>query len=248
MSDSDVRFGCIGCGACCTGRYIPLTLDEAQQWLERGDDVGILVEAFDSATWPSSPNAYQHQLLRSTEVRSGKSKMQVIAIFAGRAIPKCPNLKSDGLCNIYDARPLVCRIYPMEINPFIELIPESKDCPPVAWEEGEILVSDRVLEPVMSRNIASSRAADRSDAIAKTAVCEELGITVAAWKYNGLAIYSPVREDLLAAITKVKSITQPSLGSDWMVRTDDADLSQRLMASDFNLAVGVDSFEFHKLV
>lgn len=246
MTDSDIRFGCIGCGACCTGRYIPLTLDEAKQWLERGDGVGILLEAFNQETWGSSTGAFEHSLARSSLVSSGESTMQVIAIFAGKAIPRCPNLLENGMCNIYDIRPLVCRIYPMEINPFIELVPESKDCPPVAWEAGEILVSDRVMEPIMSRNIASSKAADRSDALTKIAVCEELGLTTAAWKSDGLAIYNAPVDALLAAINTVKSKGSVGLASRWSVRTDRPQLSSAL--ANQGLAVCSDSsdFDFHQ--
>lgn len=247
MIDSDVRFGCVGCGACCTGRYIPLTLDEAELWLKRGHDVGILLEAFDRHSWTSGDESYQHSLQRSAMVSSGDSTMQVIAIFAGRAIPKCPNLQENGLCQVYDVRPLVCRIYPMEINPFIKMIPENKDCPPIAWEEGEILVSDRVLERVMSRNIASSRAADRSDAHSKIAICEELGISVAAWKNDGFAIHSPDRQHMLDAISAVKAKVDSPLRLNWNVKTDNRGLIATLGLA--NLAVGDAglSFEFHSL-
>lgn len=245
MTVSDVRFGCVGCGACCTGRYIPLTLDEAKQWLERGDNVSILAEAFDATTWAGSQGAYEHSLWRSAQVTSGVSTLQVIAIFAGKAIPRCPNLKEDGMCNIYDIRPLVCRIYPMEINPFVDLVPESKDCPPAAWEAGEVLVSDRVMEPIMSRNIASSKAADRSDAGTKLAICEELGLTTAAWKGRGLAIYSPEREELLAAMNRVTTSGNAN-GASWTVRTDDHDLCGYLNHSGMDFTSDTHGFEFHQ--
>lgn len=244
-SSSDVRFGCVGCGACCTGRYIPLTLDEAKLWLERGDDVGILIEAFDRDSWSSSSGAFDHSLARSTQVKSGDSTMQVTAIFAGKAIPRCPNLKDDGMCNIYEVRPLVCRIYPMEINPFIELVPESKDCPPVAWEAGEILVTDRVLEPIMSRNIASSKAADRSDAATKVAICEELGFTTAAWKSNGLAIYAPDRIEMIAAIEVARRKSKVS-NEDWTIHVVTPDLADRLKVSGKELVKDGSRFDFHQ--
>ena len=247
MIDSDVRFGCVGCGACCTGRYIPLTLDEAELWLKRGHDVGILLEAFDRHSWASSEDAYQHSFHRSAEVTSGDSKVRVIAIFAGKAIPKCPNLAENGLCQVYEVRPLVCRIYPMEINPFIKMIPENKDCPPVAWEEGEVLVSDRVLEPVMSRNIASSRAADRSDAYAKVAICEALGITVAAWKADGFAIHAPAKETLLDAIASVRALGKAAPDSNWTVKTENSILKEKLTLSNVSVGDAVQSFEFHSL-
>ncbi|WP_367889644.1 YkgJ family cysteine cluster protein [Burkholderia sp. L27(2015)] len=39
-------------------------------------------------------------------------------------------------CGIYEQRPLVCRIYPAEISPFVELTPMHKACPPDAWTPG----------------------------------------------------------------------------------------------------------------
>src|SRR3546814_8575294 len=36
-------------------------------------------------------------------------------------------------CGNYAERPRICRIYPLEARPFIDLRPESKLCPPEAW-------------------------------------------------------------------------------------------------------------------
>ncbi len=60
-------------------------------------------------------------------------------------------------CGIYEERPLVCRIYPAEISPFITLDPADKVCPPEMWEAGEIIVSDRLVDPVLLIKIAQSR-------------------------------------------------------------------------------------------
>jgi Fe-S-cluster containining protein len=245
MSDQDIRFGCVGCGTCCTGRYIPLTLDEAKLWLERGDQVGVLVEAFNTITWETGQAALEHSLARSATVTCGSGDVQAIAIFAGKAIPRCPNLKDDGMCNIYEVRPLVCRIYPMEINPFIKLNPLSKDCPPPAWEGGEVLVSDRVMEPVMSRNIESSRAADRSDALAKIAVCESLGLTTAAWKSKGLAIYEPSVIELLGAIRHVQNGNH-ELSTSWTITTTDEPLMTALASNGMAVTSDTSGFTLHQ--
>ncbi len=53
----------------------------------------------------------------------------IVASFDG----PCPNLGPEFRCGIYEERPRVCRIYPAEVNPFIELTPANKACPPEAW-------------------------------------------------------------------------------------------------------------------
>ncbi|MFP3335720.1 YkgJ family cysteine cluster protein, partial [Pseudomonas sp. SIMBA_064] len=45
MTDS-LRFGCTGCGKCCTGHHVPLTLAEARRWADDAGQVIVLIEAF----------------------------------------------------------------------------------------------------------------------------------------------------------------------------------------------------------
>lgn len=206
MTDLDdhadnTRFACVGCGACCKGRFVPLTLAESAQWLRRGHSVAILIEAFDESAWPPGAPEFDYNILRSASVKCGEGSLNVVVILAANVIPRCPNLGDDDLCSIYLERPLVCRIYPMEINPFITLSPATKDCPPESWERGNLLASDREL----TNQILRSRQADRHDAQLKVNLCEALGMTVAAWKGNGLAIYMPTVKDMLSAIDSLGS-------------------------------------------
>lgn len=67
-------------------------------------------------------------------------------MFAGRALDECPNLRADSLRGIYEDRPLVCRIYPMEVNLFIPLYTSNRACPPQAWESDRMLCSDEGVE------------------------------------------------------------------------------------------------------
>lgn len=216
------RFACVGCGACCRGRFVPLTLSEARAWLGRGHAVAILLEAFDETVWPPDAPAYGYNLRRSAPVQCGSATVNVVAILAANALPECPNLQSDGLCSIYAERPLVCRIYPQEISPFIPLQPASKECPPESWEQGELIARDQAL----AANVQQSRLADREDASAKVALCETLGLTTAAWKSNGLAIYQPSPAELLAAMDQLQPGVQSRLA--WRIQARDSQLRSYL--------------------
>lgn len=68
MENNAIRFACNGCGTCCKGRLIPLTLNETRQWLQRGHEVAVILEAFDESTWQSDPRQYAHSAQRAVEV------------------------------------------------------------------------------------------------------------------------------------------------------------------------------------
>lgn len=237
MNNKTVRYTCVTCGICCKGRLVPLTLQEAEQWLARGDDVAVILEAFSHIAAPETSPQYRHDANRAATVDTAGGKLNVIAIFAGNSLSQCPNLQADNLCGIYEERPLVCRIYPMEINPFIALREDNKICPPESWGQGEILCSDGVANPPLQALINQSRQADISDATTKVAICTALGMDVASWKGDGFAIHFPQREALLAAIQ-----TQPSARNTnahhWKVRTDNAALQQTLLDAGIPLASG----------
>jgi hypothetical protein len=74
-------------------------------------------------------------------VPSGNTQAFVAITFAAYNAGRCRNLDEDNLCRIYERRPLVCRIYPMEINPHIPLNPAAKDCPPQSWEQTSLCTS-----------------------------------------------------------------------------------------------------------
>lgn len=235
MENNGVRFACNGCGICCKGRLVPLTLNETRQWLQRGHEVAVILEAFDESTWPSEPGQYAHSAQRGVDVASGDARVRAVAVLAGNALQQCPNLGEDGRCGIYEERPLVCRIYPMEINPFIALNPENKICPPEVWEQGEVFFTDRIVDPVLDDQVERSRQADRDDAQAKIAVCEAMGISVAAWKDNAMAVYLPDRTSLLEAIHHYDAGMRVSTSHEWKIRIDDPELRQQLQAAGLAL-------------
>ena len=61
------------------------------------------------------------------------------------------------------------RIYPAEINPLIELNPETKLCPPETWSPDRPLLqsSDGALSSETQRDIRAVRAAEPLDALRK---------------------------------------------------------------------------------
>lgn len=248
MANNVVRFACNGCGDCCKGRLIPLTLTESKAWLQRGHEVAVLLEAFDESSWSGEAAKQAYNAGRAGQVKSGLAPLKVIAILAGNALSRCPNLDDQDQCGIYAERPLVCRIYPMEVNPFIELKPEAKGCPPEVWQTGEIIFTDHVVDPLLAQQIDQSRSADRQDATAKVALCESMGMTVAAWKDNALAVYLPERARLIEALQRLDAGTVASAPANWSVRVDDPALCQRLGDLGVELAVaGSTDYIFHAL-
>jgi Fe-S-cluster containining protein len=240
---SAVRFGCVGCGACCRGHFVPLTLRETRSWLDRGHPVAILLEAFDESLWPSRAPAYDYNVLRSAAVVCGSGNIRVTAIFAANVLNGCPNLQSDELCSIYSERPLVCRIYPAEINPFITLDPSLKNCPTESWEQGELIASDNMI----SACIQEARQADRDDALYKVALCEALGFTVAAWKSHGFVIHLPDVNDLIKALDTTASDRLPM--QPWTLRVDNGALRENLLFKQMEFDDHLNSGHiFHRLV
>lgn len=203
MTDS-LRFGCTGCGKCCTGHHVPLTLDEARRWADDAGQVVVLIEAF-VTDGPGMPvEQREHVLRRSHAVHCGDSEARVSVTFAAFNPGRCRNLDDNDLCTIYDQRPLVCRIYPVEINPHIPLRPEGKDCPPEAWQQGPALIhGTQLVDAELEALVQASRQADRDDIAAKVAVCQALGMTTSALKGNGFTAYLPNMDAFAAALAHV---------------------------------------------
>ncbi|MHC8326070.1 YkgJ family cysteine cluster protein [Pseudomonas sp. LB1P83] len=247
MNNNAIRFACNGCGICCKGRLIPLTLNEAREWLNRGGDVAVILEAFDESVWPQVEH-YTHSVQRAVAVVSGEARIQVIAVLAGNALTQCPSLGEDNRCGIYEERPLVCRIFPMEINPFIAMHPKNKVCPPEVWEVGEVLCSDRIVDPILKDQVQRSRQTDRDDAQAKIAVCAAMGLNVASWKGDALAVYLPDRARLQQAINLVDSGVSVPANLPWKVRVDKAELHDQLQRAGVELDLRMQTdYIFHGL-
>lgn len=225
MNDS-IRFSCTGCGKCCTGHHVPLTLAESRQWAAAGGQVVVLLEAF-VTDGPGMPvEQREHVLGRSHPVNCGTGQLRVSVTFAAFNPGRCRNLDAQDLCTIYETRPLVCRIYPAEINPHLPLRPENKDCPPEAWDQGPELIHGQVLaDPQLVALIAASRQADRDDIAAKVAICQALGMTTSALKGNGFTAYLPEMAAFANALEQVISDDR----APWTVHVADSELARTLV-------------------
>jgi hypothetical protein len=171
-------------------------------------------------------------------VRCGATRAYVAVTLAAYNPGTCRYLTDDKRCGIYEHRPLVCRIYPIEINPHIQLRRERKDCAPEVWDESGPLIyrNGRLVNEVLAQLIERSRQADRDEINIKAEICRRLGINVAALKGDGFAVYRPDPEILLATIMDVMngSDTMPPGQQDWSLcvsRKENADRLSSMGAS-----------------
>jgi Fe-S-cluster containining protein len=236
----NIDFECTMCGNCCHDLRLPLTVSEARAWLARGNDVQILCEA---VPWLEEPSADDlqaaHKRRRSFAALSGSLPVRVVVILAGAFVGPCPNLQADMRCRIYDERPLVCRIYPAEINPFIELKPENKGCPPEAWNAGlsPLMRGGKLVDATTIELIARSRDADTRDVPLKQRLCAMMGVDAAALSNEGFVVVSPKREDLLAALERASEEDDAdALAAEWRLVSNRKATVDALVSVD---AVGV---------
>nr|WP_218171794.1 YkgJ family cysteine cluster protein [Pseudomonas gingeri] len=228
----NTRFSCVGCGKCCNDHYVPLTLDESRQWATDGGTVIVLLEAFLESGHGIAEEQFEHAHRRSVLVASGTTRAWLAVTFAAYNNGPCRHLDADNRCGIYERRPLVCRIYPAEINPHISLRTDRKDCPPESWEQGpELIAGGKPVDRELARLIERSRQADREDIVAKAAICVRLGIATTALKGNGFATYLPDMGAFLEAIEEVAA-QRPERHpqQSWAFQLADEDSTRALLA------------------
>lgn len=203
----DIHFDCTQCGHCCRNIKVPLTALEATDWLKDGNPVQILCEA---TPWPADISADDqkaaHLKRRSFAAMSGSMPTRVVAILVAHIVGECPNLLADMRCAIYARRPLVCQIYPAEINPFIQLETSKKACPTEAWAAHHpLLMRDGVLmNDAVRAAIQRSRDTDAMETDLKCRLCTELSLGDAALAQEGLVVYSPKIDTLLSALSRAR--------------------------------------------
>jgi Fe-S-cluster containining protein len=211
----EMHFSCTQCGKCCRDTKVPLTVSEAIKWLNRGDAVQLLCEA---SPWPEAldgePRA-AHFKRRSFPVMSGSMPTRVVVMLVANVVGACPNLLSNMRCGIYEDRPLVCRIYPAETNPFVALKSENKACPPEAWAEDKPVLQrgEVLMDGAIRRDIEMSRAADVLDADLKHRLCLALDLAHTALVHEAILVYSPTAKTLLSALafaTATDSCQEPA--------------------------------------
>lgn len=225
----NTSFSCVTCGKCCNDHHVPLTLCEARDWAAEGGNLIILVEAFLPDGPGVAPDQYEHARLRSCVVPCGDTQAYVAITFAAYNPGPCRHLDEQHLCRIYDRRPLVCRIYPMEINPHIPLRPHAKECPPEAWQSGTALIhGGKLVDSELIELIERSRQADRDDIRHKEALCQHLGIRVTALKGDGFTAYLPAMCAFIDALNQVQAPDEAAAPGTWTFHTSGADITEQL--------------------
>ncbi|MFM0736362.1 YkgJ family cysteine cluster protein [Paraburkholderia xenovorans] len=201
----DLDFACTTCGQCCHDLRLPLTIVEAIDWLGRGGQIELLCEAIPWPVEPEPENAQAaYKRARSSAAASGTLPVRITVILTATFAGACPNLRADMLCSIYEDRPLVCRIYPAEINPFVSLAPENKGCPPQAWQTAPFQRGGILVDATTHQLIQQSRLMNQSEASLRMQICDDLGIDQAALANEGFVIHSPDSQALLAALERCR--------------------------------------------
>jgi Fe-S-cluster containining protein len=228
----NTTFSCVGCGKCCTDHHVPLTLAEARMWAADGGQVIVLVEAFLGNGLGLPAQQREHAERRSVRVRSGSTDAHVAITFAAYNVGPCRTLDEDKLCRIYERRPLVCRIYPAEINPHIPLNPAAKDCPPESWEQGPLLIAGgELVDQELIELIQRSRQADRDDIQTKDAICALLGIRTTALKGDGFTAYLPNMSAFAAVMDQVSEQLSTNAPSEWLFHLSGEDVAGQVVAA-----------------
>jgi Fe-S-cluster containining protein len=233
----NTTFSCVGCGKCCNDHHVPLTLEEARMWANDGGQVIVLVEGFLGNGLGLPLQQREHAERRSALVRSGESDAYVAITFAAYNAGRCRNLDEDNLCRIYDRRPLVCRIYPMEINPHIPLNTAVKECPPESWEKGpDLIVGGELVDQELAGLIHRSRQADRDEIQTKDAICALLGIRTTALKGDGFTAYLPDMTAFATTLDEVIGQLLPEWGSEWQFHLSGEDVAGQVLAAGAQVA------------
>ncbi len=201
-------------------------------WAADGGQVIVLVEAFLGNGLGLPMAQREHAERRSVRVRSGSTDAHVAITFAAYNVGPCRNLDEDKLCRIYERRPLVCRIYPAEINPHIPLNPAAKDCPPESWEQGPLLIAGgELVDQELIELIQRSRQADRDDIQSKDAICALLGIRTTALKGDGFTAYLPNMSAFAAMIDQVNEQPLTTASSEWLFHLSGEDVTGQVVAA-----------------
>lgn len=190
--DQKKYFNCSQCGSCCQGWKVPLSISEALSWIERGNEIEILTEgSFYIKTDESYDPSIPYKLERMFAASTGKRNFYVRPIVVASFQKRCPNLMSDNRCAIYEQRPLTCRIYPAEINPFIKLNEGHKKCPPASWSKGHEILSSSAgtYRKQYAQLIDVARNTAISDMKYWAHICHTLSIACCALVGEGYAVY-----------------------------------------------------------
>lgn len=229
----DMDFRCTQCGKCCMGLKLPLSAAEAVRWLRDGHPVEVLCEAI---PWPAElpdANAFAaYKRESSFAAASGGLPIRVLATLVAPQGGRCPHLGDDHGCRIYERRPLVCRVYPAEINPFIAFAPARKACPAEAWQAGgpPLVRAGEYVDETVRALIQARRAELIDDVPALQAVCDALGLRAAAMANEGYVVHAPDPGRLLAALAQGPAAAGAAgaVAADWAFVCDNTETAEAL--------------------
>lgn len=145
----------------------------------------------------------------------------------------CPHLLPDMRCGNYEARPRICRIYPLESRPLEAMVPERRLCPPEAWAPGlPVLERDGVAADADAAAIVDAhRAAMVADVALKERLVRVIGWGEAAMAGEGLAVLE-IAPELLVEALGVAERGAPDGALSWVIVTNRE--STRAMLADLD--------------
>lgn len=230
----DLHFECTQCGRCCHDLRLTLSVAEACAWAGRGHQVDLLTEAW---PWPDDGPADDAVMAwrkaTSFAVRIGDVPFRINLRLVARHEGACPHLLPDMRCGNYEARPRICRIYPLESRPFEAVEPARRKCPPEAWHD-DLPVLERDGEPSDSATrvvLAAHRQAMMEDVPLKARLASALGFAETAFAGEGLAVCEVAPLALLTAVEEV-SCGLWDVTRDWAMVTNRTSTAQMLADLD----------------
>ncbi len=186
-----VHFDCTMCGKCCHDLKLPLSVDEALVWAEKGHPIKLLVEAL-PWTGPPAENDGKaiHDYGRTFPEMCGDIPIRVAVLLVAWHQGACPYLLPDMRCGQYAVRPRVCRIYPLMARPFETLEPAKRLCPPEAWSADlpVLMINGEATDPQSAQTLADHRHAMIADVPRLRALCSLLGWSRAGFANEGFAV------------------------------------------------------------
>jgi Fe-S-cluster containining protein len=218
------NFNCTACGQCCHKLKLPLGLTEAVNWLRGRGQVQLICEAIPWVAEPDPIDAVAaHKRSISIAAMSGRLPIRVLVYLVASFDGPCPHLGAQNMCGVYANRPLTCRIYPAEVNPFVATSPAQKACPPEAWQGVLPLMTDTLYADVQAFRLRAREEVGR-----KAWVCAQLGIHASAISNQGYAIHAPDPAQLLDALLACPDTEAPPTPGDWTLTTHVAENIQTL--------------------
>lgn len=226
----ELHFDCTQCGRCCHDLRLTLSVAEARAWAGRGHQVDLLAEGW---PWPDDGDPEDPVMgwrkATSFPVLVGDVPFRINLRLVARHDGACPHLLPDMRCGNYEARPSICRIYPLESRPFELVQPARRKCPPEAWYD-DLPLLQRDGQPADSEAanlLAAHRQAMIDDVPLKAQLAAALGFTDAAFVGEGMAVCEIAPPALLTALEEA-SCTLWEAAQQWTIVTNRQSTAQML--------------------